>query len=167
MLEQLEDTFDSTPIRLLTKDQTTIQLWTDIKKNTWGTFVPILRDFHGNKRRDDYTVLVESLIENVHVLGWSKNIKIYFLNNHLKLFPANLGNVSDVRVNVFTSCSTSWETDINVARTFRWWRTISRVFSETAPGIDIQDDRLKTILWLVNVAYFTKATDRSNIALSM
>ena len=54
-----------------------------------------MKNFLGNKKADNYEVLVSSMLVAFRNLGCNMSIKVHFLYNHLDKFPPNLGAVSD------------------------------------------------------------------------
>ena len=53
------------------------------------------QDFLGNTRAENYTEIVEELLDSHKALHCSMNIKVHFLHSHLDKFPVNLGAMSD------------------------------------------------------------------------
>ena len=67
----------------------------DLERNAWQTFEMIVEGFLGNHRRDDYAMVVSSMIESYEKLGCRMPLKLHFLHSHLNFFRNNLGNVSE------------------------------------------------------------------------
>ena len=72
----------------LIKNQAFTHSMTDVEKNACGAFVSVGRNFLGDRKLEDYKELVESLLENFHVLSCNLSIKMHFLNSHLEMFLA-------------------------------------------------------------------------------
>lgn len=68
---------------------------TDVEENSWEGFVSLVKKFLGDRESEDYRELVESLMENVYVLGGNMSIKIHFFNSHCEMFTANFGDMGD------------------------------------------------------------------------
>ena len=67
----------------------------DLERNVWQAFRMIVEEFLGNHRRDDYAMVVSSLIESYEKLGCRISLKLHFLHSHLDIFWDNLENVSE------------------------------------------------------------------------
>ncbi|KAK9739589.1 hypothetical protein QE152_g8863 [Popillia japonica] len=67
---------------------------TELQNNAWLVFKNIVKDFLGNSRAQNYTEIVQQLLENFKMLGCDMSIKLHFLNSNLANFPKNLGAVS-------------------------------------------------------------------------
>ena len=75
------------------------------KKLRITTFRMIVERFLGNHGRDDYTMMVSSLIESYEKLGCHMSMKLHFLHSHLDFFQDNLGNVNNVLNSAFLNSS--------------------------------------------------------------
>lgn len=87
--------FDGPQIRQLVKDEHFIGTMTELQKNAWLAFKNLVKDFLGNTRAQNYTEIVQQLLESFKMLGCNMSIKLHFLHSHLADFPKNLGAVSD------------------------------------------------------------------------
>ena len=81
--------------RKMIKDPNFILFMNDMEANAWKAFVCVIINFLGNKKQDDYSILVSNLIKSFCSLGCNMGTKLHFLNSHLNKFPENLGDVSD------------------------------------------------------------------------
>lgn len=68
---------------------------TELQKNAWLTFKNLVKDFLRNTRAEDYTDIVQELLESFKILGFIMNIKHYFLQTHLDDTQENIAAVSD------------------------------------------------------------------------
>lgn len=87
--------FDGPQIRQLIKDDHFIGTMSELEKNAWSSFKDLVKNFLGNKRANNYTEIVQKLLESYKTLGCNMSIKLHFLHSHLPNFPENLGDVSD------------------------------------------------------------------------
>lgn len=87
--------FDGPQIRQLVKDEHFMGTMTELQKNAWLAFKNIVKDFLGNTRAQNYTEIVQQLLESFKMLGCNMSIKLHFLHSHLANFPKILGAVSD------------------------------------------------------------------------
>ena len=87
--------FDGPQIRQLIRDQHFIGTMTELEKNAWLSFKAIVTDFLGNTRAENYTEIVQKLLDSYKTLGCNMSIKVHFLHSHLDKFPENLGAISD------------------------------------------------------------------------
>jgi len=93
--------FDGPQIRQLIKDEYFIGTMTELQKNAWLSFKNHVKDFLGNIRAQNYTEIVQQLLESFKMLGCNMSIKVHFLHSHLAEFPENLGAVSDEQGELF------------------------------------------------------------------
>ncbi|GBN04252.1 hypothetical protein AVEN_269714-1 [Araneus ventricosus] len=68
---------------------------TELQKNAWSAFKNIVKYFLGNTQTQNYTEIVQQLLESYKVLGFNMSMKLHFLHSHLDDFPKTLGAVSD------------------------------------------------------------------------
>ena len=61
----------------------------------WKAFRAVLQNFLGNKRSDDYKLLVNNLMEKYENMGCHMSLKLHFLHSHLDFFNPNIGDVSE------------------------------------------------------------------------
>lgn len=87
--------FDGPQIRQLIKDEHFIGTMTELQKNAWLAFKNVVKNFLGNTRAENYTEIVQQLLESFKMLGCNMSIKVHFLHSHLADFPQHLGAVSD------------------------------------------------------------------------
>lgn len=87
--------FDGPQIRQLMKDEKFIETMSELEKNAWLSFKEIATKFLGNTRAENYTEIVQKLLDSYKTLGCNMSIKLHFLHSHLDKFPKNLGHVSD------------------------------------------------------------------------
>ena len=87
--------FDGPQIRQLLRDTTFLSSMNAIEARAWRAFARVVKEFLGNKKAANYKELVAELLESYRLLGCNMSIKVHYLKNHLDLFPANLGAVSD------------------------------------------------------------------------
>ena len=67
----------------------------------WQGFLGVVPNFLGNKRADNFRILVKSMVDAYQRLGANMSIKVHFLHNHLDQFPSNCDDVSDERGECF------------------------------------------------------------------
>ena len=70
--------FDWPQIRKFIKDPNFILAMNDVEANAWKTFVSVVINFLGNRKQDDYSILVENLIKSFHSLGCKYDYKSTF-----------------------------------------------------------------------------------------
>ena len=87
--------FDGPQIRTLTRDKEFVNKMNDKEKAAWRFFVQVIENFLGNRKADNYELLVTRMLSAFHDMGCNMSIKVHFLNSHLHQFPQNLGDVSD------------------------------------------------------------------------
>lgn len=68
---------------------------TEQEKNAWLSFKATVRDFLGNVQADNYSEIVQKLLDSYKAPGCYMSIKMLFLHSHLDKFPENLGAISD------------------------------------------------------------------------
>lgn len=90
-----EGIFVGPQIRHLLKDKNFESTLSQLEKPAWRAFTDICANFLGNKRADNYKVLVQNLLVTYRNLNCNMSLKIHFLHSHLDFFPPNLGAVSD------------------------------------------------------------------------
>ena len=67
----------------------------DKERAAWLSFVAVTQNFLGNKKADNYHILVIRMLLAYCNLGYKMSIKLYFLHSHLDEFPSNPKAVSD------------------------------------------------------------------------
>ena len=87
--------FDGPQIRLLMKDREFLNTMKTIEKDAWSAFSDVIRDFLGNFRAENYSLLVQTLLNAFQRLGANMSVKLHFLHSHLNYFPSNLGAMSE------------------------------------------------------------------------
>jgi hypothetical protein len=87
--------FDGPQIRALVRDEQFVRKMDDKEKAAWLSFAAVIQNFLGNKKADNYEVLVTRMLLAFYDLGCNMSVKLHFLNSHLDKFPKNLGAVSD------------------------------------------------------------------------
>ena len=90
-------TFDKPQIRTLVRDEEFVNKINDKESAAWLSFVlvEVTEKFLGNKKADNYHVLVTTMLFGYCDLGCKMSIKLHFLHSHLDEFPNNPGAVSD------------------------------------------------------------------------
>lgn len=68
---------------------------TPFQLQVWESFRAVIEGILGNNKSENYEELVESLMDNLNMLGCSLSPKLHLLDSHLDYFPANLGAVSE------------------------------------------------------------------------
>ena len=80
--------FDGPQIRKPDKDPNFILSMNDVEANAWKAFASVVINFKGNRKQDDYSILVKNLIKSFHSLGCNMSINYIFciaiLTNSLK-----------------------------------------------------------------------------------
>ena len=87
--------FDDTQVRTLARDEKFVNKMNDKERAAWLSFVAVTRNFLGNKKTDNYHVLVTTVLLDYRGLGCKMSIKLHFLHSHLDKFPSNPEAVSD------------------------------------------------------------------------
>ena len=87
--------FDGPQIRALLRDEEFVKKMIDKEKAAWQCFVEVIQNFLGNRKADNYKLVVKRMLLAFRDLGCNMSIKVHFLNSHLDQFPENLGAVSD------------------------------------------------------------------------
>lgn len=87
--------FDGPEIRQLLQDHNFLSSMNVIEARAWKAFADVVKNFLGNVKARNYKELVTELLVSYQELGCNMSIKVHYLKNHLDLFPANLGAVSD------------------------------------------------------------------------
>ena len=87
--------FDVPQIRTLAHDEEFVNKVNDKEKAAWLSFVAVMKNFLGNKKADNYHVLVTAMLLAYRNLGYKMSIKLHFLHCHLDEFPSNPRPVSD------------------------------------------------------------------------
>ena len=67
----------------------------DKERAAWLSFVAVTQNFLGNKKADNYHVLVTAMLLAYRDLGCKMSIKLHFLHSNLVEFPSNSKAVSD------------------------------------------------------------------------
>ena len=67
----------------------------DKERAAWLSFVAVTQNFLGNKKADNYHVLVTTMLLAYRDLGCKMSIKLHFLHSNLVEFPSNSKAVSD------------------------------------------------------------------------
>ena len=87
--------FDGPQIRALVQDHEFITKMNEKEKSAWLSFKAVIKNFLGNKKADNYEILVARMLFAFRELGCNMSLKVHFLFSHLHRFPQNLGAVSD------------------------------------------------------------------------
>lgn len=87
--------FDGPQIRNLVRDKEFATKMNVKEKAAWLSFVEVMHNFLGNRKADNYELLVSNMLQAFRDLQCNMSIKLHFLFSHLNQFPANLGAVSD------------------------------------------------------------------------
>jgi hypothetical protein len=58
----------------------------ETERAAWNSFKTVCRDFFGNKKADNYTKLVDTLLKCYQKLGCNMSLKMHFLHSHLYFF---------------------------------------------------------------------------------
>lgn len=66
-----------------------------LERHAWQAFREVVAGFLGNNRNENYTELVNNLIQSYQRMGCRMSIKMHFLHSHLDFFRSNLGTVSE------------------------------------------------------------------------
>ena len=87
--------FDGPQIRTLVHDKEFINKINDQERAAWLSFVAVTQNFFGNKKADNYHVLLTTMLLAYHNLGCKMSIKLHFLHSHLDELPSNPKAISD------------------------------------------------------------------------
>ena len=66
--------FDGPQIRQLTKDPAFVKSMNEIEKNSWLSFVEVIKHFLGNHKSENYLELVNNILTNIKSLGCNMSI---------------------------------------------------------------------------------------------
>ena len=80
------------------------------ESEAWKAFRAVVQNFLGNKRIDDYKLLVNNLMEKYENMGCRMSLKLHFLHSHLDFFSPNIGDVRNT-VKDFTRIFLIWKED--------------------------------------------------------
>ena len=87
--------FDRTQIRHLLKDQEFISAMKREELQAWKEFSDVVKNFLGNMKSQNFSELIEKLLQAFHNLQCNMSVKVRFLLSHLDYFPENLGAFSE------------------------------------------------------------------------
>ena len=87
--------FDGPQIRHLLKDPEFISAMKKEELQAWEAFSDVVKNFLSNMKSQNFSELVENLLEAFHNLQCNMSIKVHFLHSHLDYFPENLGAFSE------------------------------------------------------------------------
>ena len=87
--------FDGPQICTLVRDQEFVQKMNAKEKAAWLAYEDVIKNFFGNKKAQNYEILVSKMLFAFRDLGCKMSIKVHFLFSHLDKFLENLGSVSD------------------------------------------------------------------------
>jgi hypothetical protein len=80
----------------------------------WKSFKSSVRGFLRNKKEENYSEIVQNLLQKYQNQGRRLSLKIQFLPSHLSIFPENLGDLCDVQGEQFPiTIQLKWRHDIN------------------------------------------------------
>ena len=87
--------FDGPQIPTLVRDQEFVQKMSAKEKAAWLAYEDVIKNFLGNKKAQNYDILVSEMLFAFRNLGCKMSIKVHFLFSHLDKFPENPGAVND------------------------------------------------------------------------
>ena len=87
--------FDEPQIRHLLKNQEFISTMKREELQAWKAFSDVVKNFLGNMKSQNFSKLVENLLQAFHNLQCNMSVKVHFLYSHLDYFPENLGAFSE------------------------------------------------------------------------
>ena len=87
--------FDGPKIHTLALDEEFVNKMNDKEKAAWLSFVSVTQNFPGNKKADNYHVLVTTMLLAYGDLGYKMSIKLHFFHSHFDKFPCNPDVVCD------------------------------------------------------------------------
>ena len=90
-----EGIFVGPQIRELLRDEQFNSIICGREKAAWNAFRPVVKNFLGNFKAENYRELVDNLLYSYNNLGCNMSLKMHFLHSHLDFFPENCGAVSD------------------------------------------------------------------------
>lgn len=90
-----EGIFVGPQIRKLMQDQEFENYLTIKEKLAWQCFKKVVHGFLGNKKDENYKLLVEQLILSYRDIKANMSLKVHFLHSHIEFFEHNLGEMSD------------------------------------------------------------------------
>ncbi|GBP23684.1 52 kDa repressor of the inhibitor of the protein kinase [Eumeta japonica] len=87
--------YTSLTIKNLKQDTNFERTMNEAEKAAWVSLKNVSQNFLGNNKSEDYSILVDELLENYKYLGCLMNLKLHFLDSHLNHFPENCGDYSE------------------------------------------------------------------------
>ena len=82
-------------LRQMFASETLENKMTAVEKRAWFAFKNVVAGFLGNNKEENYTELVEELLDSFRTLGCRMSLKVHYLHSHLDFFRPNLGAVSE------------------------------------------------------------------------
>ena len=70
-------------IHALVRDEEFVKKMIDKEKAAWQFFVEVIQSFLGNRKADNYKLVVNRMLLAFRDLGCNMSIKLHFLNSHL------------------------------------------------------------------------------------
>ena len=93
--------FNGPQIRTLVRDHEFSRKMNNKERTAWLSFMEVMANFLGNKKADNYEILVANILLAFCDLGCNMSVKLQYLYSHLNRFPENLGAVSDEQGELF------------------------------------------------------------------
>ena len=87
--------FNGPQIKHLLKDQEFISTMKREELQAWKAFSDVVKNFLGNMKSQNFSELIENLLQAFHNLQCNMSVKVHFLYSHLDYFPENLGVFSE------------------------------------------------------------------------
>ena len=76
-------------------DQVSIRSQNLTIDKAWKAFSDVVKNFLGNMKSQNFSELVENLLQAFHNLQCNMSVKVHFFYSHLDYFPENLGAFSE------------------------------------------------------------------------
>ena len=100
--------FTGPQIRLMLASEDLEKKMTPKERNAWRAFRKVVEGFLGNKKSDEYQLLISDLLKHFEKLGCRMSVKLHYLHSHLHWFRENLGDFSEEQGNASTRICKQW-----------------------------------------------------------
>ena len=87
--------FTGPQVRLMLQCKELEDKMTAREAGAWKAFREVVQNFLGNKRSNNYELLVNNLMEEYKTMRCRMSLKMHFLLSHLDFFSPNMGDVSE------------------------------------------------------------------------
>ena len=66
-----------------------------VDRRAWESFVSVVEGFLGNHKADNFTEIVEELVDAYQAMGCRMLLKLHVLHSHIAKFWGNMGDYSE------------------------------------------------------------------------